>query len=51
MTLTLSWITLFMEDMGEGALHREERKQLSNKEINIWSWTPLDARHQDELAD
>jgi hypothetical protein len=26
LTLTLGWITLFMEDMGEGALHREERK-------------------------
>jgi hypothetical protein len=25
-TLTSGWITLFMEDMGEGALHREERK-------------------------
>jgi hypothetical protein len=24
--VTLGWITLFMEDMGEGALHREERK-------------------------
>jgi hypothetical protein len=25
-TLTFGWITLFMGDMGEGALHREERK-------------------------
>jgi hypothetical protein len=25
-TLTLGWITLFMGDMGEGALHRDERK-------------------------
>jgi hypothetical protein len=25
-TLTSGWITLFMGDMGEGALHREERK-------------------------
>jgi hypothetical protein len=25
-TLTLGWITLFMGDMGEGALHREDRK-------------------------
>jgi hypothetical protein len=25
-TLTLGWITLFMGDMGEGALNREERK-------------------------
>jgi hypothetical protein len=25
-TLTLGWITLFMGDMGEGALCREERK-------------------------
>jgi hypothetical protein len=24
-------------DMGEGALHRKERKKLSNKEIKIWS--------------
>jgi hypothetical protein len=29
--LTLGWTTLFMGDMGEGALH-EERKSLSNKE-------------------
>jgi hypothetical protein len=26
MTLTLGWITLFLGDMGEGALHEEERK-------------------------
>jgi hypothetical protein len=25
-TLTLGWITLFMEDMGEGALHEEGKK-------------------------
>jgi hypothetical protein len=25
-TLTLGWTTLFMGDMGEGALHEEERK-------------------------
>jgi hypothetical protein len=25
MTLTLGWTTLFMGDMGEGALHEEER--------------------------
>jgi hypothetical protein len=25
-TLTLGWITLFMGDMGEDALHEEERK-------------------------
>jgi hypothetical protein len=25
-TLTLGWITLFMGDMGEGVIHREERK-------------------------
>jgi hypothetical protein len=25
-TLTFGWITLFMGDMGEGALHEEERK-------------------------
>jgi hypothetical protein len=24
--VTLGWITLFVEDMGEEALHREERK-------------------------
>jgi hypothetical protein len=24
LTLTLLWITLFMVDMGEGALHRED---------------------------
>jgi hypothetical protein len=32
MTLTLGWTTLFMGDMGEGILHEEERKKLSNKE-------------------
>jgi hypothetical protein len=32
MTLTLGWITLFMGDMGEDALHEEERTKLSNKE-------------------
>jgi hypothetical protein len=26
MTLTLGWTTLFMGDMGDGALHEEERK-------------------------
>jgi hypothetical protein len=31
-TLTLGWTTLFMEDMGEGTLHEEERKLLSIKE-------------------
>jgi hypothetical protein len=25
-TLTFGWITLFMVDMGEGLLHREDRK-------------------------
>jgi hypothetical protein len=34
-----------------GLDHREERKQLSNKEIKIWSWDPLETRHQDELAE
>jgi hypothetical protein len=31
-TLTSGWITLFMGDTGEGALHREER--LTGKELN-----------------
>jgi hypothetical protein len=31
-TLTLGWTTLFMGDMGEGALHEQERKYSSNKE-------------------
>jgi hypothetical protein len=26
MTLTLGWITLFMGDMGEGALHPEDEE-------------------------
>jgi hypothetical protein len=30
--VTLSWITLFMGDMGEGALQEENETQLSNKE-------------------
>jgi hypothetical protein len=30
LTVTLSWISLFMGDMGEGALHRDDRRQLSN---------------------
>jgi hypothetical protein len=25
-TLTLGWITLFMGDMGDGTLHKEEKK-------------------------
>jgi hypothetical protein len=29
----LSWISLFMGDMDEGAIHPEERKYLSKKEI------------------
>jgi hypothetical protein len=46
LTFDFDWITLFMGHMGEGALHREERKKLSNKEIKIWSkmnW-PTDLR-------
>jgi hypothetical protein len=31
-TLTLDWITLFMGDMGEGALHRED--EVTVKQIN-----------------
>jgi hypothetical protein len=34
-----------VRDMGEGALHRED------KEIKIWLWAPLGAWYQDELAD
>jgi hypothetical protein len=48
--LTFDWITLFIGDMGEGSLQREERKYLSNKEIKIWSGTkmnwPTDRRSQ-----
>jgi hypothetical protein len=32
LTLTLGWITLFMGDMGEGALHRED--EVTVKQIN-----------------
>jgi hypothetical protein len=49
LTLALGWITLFMGDMGERAL-TEKTKQLSNKDIKIWSWAPLEARLQDERA-
>jgi hypothetical protein len=48
--MTLGWITLFMGDMGEGALHQEE-SNCQAKKIRNWSWAPLGARHQDELAD
>jgi hypothetical protein len=30
-TLTLGWITLFMGDMGEGALHEEESNGQAKK--------------------
>jgi hypothetical protein len=50
LTLTLGWITLFMGDMGEGALHREDEVTVKQK-IKIWLWAPLGARHPDELAD
>jgi hypothetical protein len=50
MTLTLGWITLFKEDMGEGAPHREDKVTIKQK-IKIWLWAPLGAQHQDELAD
>jgi hypothetical protein len=35
-TLTLAWITLFMGDMGEGALHEKESNYQTMK-IKIWS--------------
>jgi hypothetical protein len=37
LTLTLGWITLFMGDMGEGALHEEEKSNCQTKKIKIWS--------------
>jgi hypothetical protein len=30
--VTLGWTTLFMGDMGDGTLHEEQRKNLSNRE-------------------
>jgi hypothetical protein len=42
--------TLFMGDMGESALHEEERN-CQTKKIKIWSWVPQGTRHQNELAD
>jgi hypothetical protein len=52
-TLTFCWITLFMGDMGEGALHREDEENV--KEIKIWLETgtktnwPTDRRSQCNL--
>jgi hypothetical protein len=34
-TLTLGWITLFMGDMGEGALHREEEVTVKQRNQNL----------------
>jgi hypothetical protein len=31
LTLTLGWITLFMGDMGEGALHREDEANVKQR--------------------
>jgi hypothetical protein len=49
-TLTLGWINLFMRDMSEGAIHRQDEVTVK-QEIKIWLRAPLGARHQDELAD
>jgi hypothetical protein len=43
-TLTLSWTTLFMGDMGEGALHEEESNVKQRK-------LKSGAHHQEELSD
>jgi hypothetical protein len=40
--VTLGWIALFMGDMGEGALQREDEVTVKQR---------MGARHQDELAD
>jgi hypothetical protein len=59
--VTLNWITLFMGNMGESALRREE-SNCQTKKIKIWSWAPYTetkvtvkqrklSRQQDELAD
>jgi hypothetical protein len=50
-TFALGWITLFMGDMGEGALHEEESQYFQTKKINIWSFVPQGAQHQHEIAD
>jgi hypothetical protein len=34
-TLTLGWITLFMGDMGEGALHREDEVTVKQRNYNL----------------
>jgi hypothetical protein len=47
-TLTLGWPTLSMGDMGEGALHENERSNCQTKKIKIWSWAIQGARHLDE---
>jgi hypothetical protein len=46
-TLALDWTTLFLGDMGEGALHEKKESYCQTQKIKIWSW----ARHQDELSD
>jgi hypothetical protein len=33
--LTLSWITLFMGDMGEGGLHREDEVTVEQRNSNL----------------
>jgi hypothetical protein len=37
LTLTLGWITLFMGDMGEEALHREDEATVKQRN-QIWLW-------------
>jgi hypothetical protein len=41
-TLTFGWTTLFIGDMGEGALHKERKKESNcqTNKIKIWSWAP-----------
>jgi hypothetical protein len=43
---TLGWITLFVGDMGEGALHRED--EITVKQRNK-IWWPTDSRSQCNL--
>jgi hypothetical protein len=51
MTFILGWITLFVGDVGEGALCRGDEVDVKQRNLKNWLWAPLGARHQDELAD
>jgi hypothetical protein len=49
--LTFDWITLLIEDIGEGAREPYTEMKEIVKQIKIWSWALFGAQHQDELAD